>query len=94
MLVLTRRADESILIGDDIKITILAVTAGGIRVGIEAPREMRIHRAEIVVAVSDENQDAVHASADADAEAALVNALRGALPAAAGAVKDGATATP
>lgn len=77
MLVLTRRADESILIGDDIKITILAVTAGGIRVGIEAPREMRINRAEIVVAVSDENLDAVHAAADDAAELALVAALQG-----------------
>lgn len=77
MLVLTRRADESILIGDDIKITILAVTAGGIRVGIEAPREMRINRAEIVVAVSDENLDAVQAAADDAAELALVAALQG-----------------
>lgn len=77
MLVLTRRADESILIGDDITITILAITAGGIRIGIDAPRDMRIHRAEIVVAVSDENQDAVQAASTDAAETALVNALRG-----------------
>jgi carbon storage regulator len=67
MLVLTRRANESIVIGDDITVTILAVTPGGVRIGIDAPRETRIHRAEIVVAVSDANQDAVQASSDGSA---------------------------
>lgn len=75
MLVLTRRANESIVIGDDITVTILAVTPGGVRIGIDAPRETRIHRAEIVVAVSDANQDAVQASSDGSAEAALLGAL-------------------
>lgn len=75
MLVLTRRANESIVIGDDITVTILAVTPGGVRIGIDAPRETRIHRAEIVVAVSDANQDAVQTSSDGSAEAALLGAL-------------------
>lgn len=75
MLVLTRRANESILIGDDITITILGVTPGGVRVGIDAPRDKSINRAEIVIAVSDENQEAVQSSSDAAAETALVNAI-------------------
>ncbi|MDQ4213216.1 carbon storage regulator [Microbacterium capsulatum] len=75
MLVLTRRANESIRIGDDITVTILAVTPGGVRVGIDAPRDRRINRMETVVAVGDENQDAVQASAGEGAEAALLNAL-------------------
>ncbi|GAA1917003.1 hypothetical protein GCM10009775_06800 [Microbacterium aoyamense] len=75
MLVLTRRANESILIGDDIVVTILGVTPGGVRVGIEAPHDKRIHRAEIVVAVGDENQDAVQSSNDVSAEEALRTAI-------------------
>ena len=75
MLVLTRRANESIVIGDDITVTILAVTPGGVRVGIDAPRDMRIHRAEIVLAIGDANQEAVQTASDAAAENALLGAL-------------------
>lgn len=75
MLVLTRRANESIVIGDDITVTILAVTPGGVRVGIDAPRDKRIHRAEIVLAVSDANQEAMQASSDESAQTALLGAL-------------------
>lgn len=75
MLVLTRRANESIVIGDDITVTILAVTPGGVRVGIDAPRDKRINRAEIVLAVSDANQEAVHTSSDESAETALLGVL-------------------
>lgn len=75
MLVLTRRANESILIGDDITVTILGVVPGGVRIGIDAPRDKRINRAEIVVAVSDENQDAVQSSSGEDAEGALRDAI-------------------
>lgn len=75
MLVLTRRANESIVIGDDITVTILAVTPGGVRVGIDAPRDMRIHRAEIVLAIGDANQEAVQKASDAAAESALLAAL-------------------
>lgn len=46
MLVLTRRPGESIHIGDDIKITMLS-SAGQVRIGIEAPKELAVHRAEI-----------------------------------------------
>ena len=75
MLVLTRRANESIVIGDDITVTILAVTPGGVRVGIDAPRDTRIHRAEIVLAVGDANQQAAQISSSDDAQAALLGAL-------------------
>ncbi|KQZ25037.1 MULTISPECIES: carbon storage regulator CsrA [Microbacterium] len=76
MLVLTRRANESIVIGDDITITILAVTPSGVRVGIDAPRDKRINRAEIVVAVSDANREALQAAADETAESLLLDVLR------------------
>lgn len=63
------------MIGDDITVTVLAVTPSGVRIGIDAPRDMRIHRAEIVVAVGDANKDAVTAAADGAAEDALRRAL-------------------
>ncbi|MFJ2541596.1 carbon storage regulator CsrA [Microbacterium sp. NPDC087589] len=75
MLVLTRRANESIVIGDDITVTILAVTPSGVRVGIDAPRDKRINRAEIVLAVSDANLQAVQTSSDESAESALLSIL-------------------
>lgn len=47
MLVLTRKLDEQILIGDDIKITLLRVRGNSVRIGIEAPRSTRIVRGEL-----------------------------------------------
>ncbi len=47
MLVLTRKLDEQILIGEDIKVTLLRVRGNTVRLGIEAPRDVRIVRAEL-----------------------------------------------
>lgn len=47
MLVLTRKADEQILIGDDIKITLVRVRGNSVRVGIDAPKNIRIVRGEL-----------------------------------------------
>ena len=47
MLILTRRATESITIGDTIKVTILEARNGQVRVGIDAPRDIPVHREEI-----------------------------------------------
>ncbi len=47
MLVLTRKIDEAIRIGDDIKITVLRVKGNTVRIGIEAPREVRVVRGEL-----------------------------------------------
>lgn len=49
MLVLTRRENESLVIGEDIKLTVLAVKGGQVRIGIDAPRDVSIHRQEILV---------------------------------------------
>ncbi|MDG6777554.1 carbon storage regulator CsrA [Thiomicrorhabdus sp. zzn3] len=48
MLVLTRKEGESLLIGDNIKLTVLAVKGGQVRVGIQAPQEVNIHREELL----------------------------------------------
>lgn len=47
MLVLTRKVGESILIGDNIKVTIIECSYGKMRVGIEAPREVKVLRTEL-----------------------------------------------
>lgn len=70
MLVLTRRIGESVLIGDDVEVTVLDVKGDSIRIGIKAPRETRIQRSEIVRAVEDEN-----VSATASDEGAILAAL-------------------
>ena len=73
MLVLTRRIGESVLIGDEIEVTLLDVKGDSVRLGIKAPRETRIQRSEIVDAVSAENVSAAASGAEAadDIRAAL-----------------------
>jgi carbon storage regulator len=72
MLVLTRKRGERILIGDDIVITIIDTKGDNVRIGIDAPSGVRIHRAEIVEAVTQANRDA---AADPDAESQLARLL-------------------
>ena len=47
MLVLSRRVGERILIGDDISVTVVRITGGGVRIGVEAPPEMPVVRQEL-----------------------------------------------
>jgi carbon storage regulator len=56
VLVLTRKIDEAILIGEDIKITLLHVESVRVRIGIEAPRHLRIFRYETMKKIMLENQ--------------------------------------
>ncbi len=58
MLVLTRRAGEGIVIGDDIKITVVEIKGGGIRIGIDAPQDMKIYRQEVYDRICQENKEA------------------------------------
>lgn len=58
MLVLTRKAGEGIIIGDDIKITVIELKGGGVRIGIDAPREMKVHRQEVFDRIKQENMEA------------------------------------
>jgi carbon storage regulator len=65
VLVLTRKAGEKILIGDDVVITVLDVRRDGVRIGIEAPHGVKIQRDEVVSAVSEANVAATQADSDA-----------------------------
>lgn len=58
MLVLSRKKGESILIGDQIEVTVLEVTGDGIKIGISAPQEVGILRKELYVSVEEMNMNA------------------------------------
>ena len=58
MLVLKRKVNQSIKISNDIEITILAIEGEQIKIGIEAPREVEIHRKEVYLAIQNENNEA------------------------------------
>lgn len=76
MLVLTRKTGERVLIGDDIVVTIVDVRGDGVRVGIDAPRGIRIQRDEVVKAVSQANQEArENAAAAEDPETRIKKSL-------------------
>lgn len=64
MLVLTRKPNESIQIGDNIEITVLSISGDQIKIGINAPKNIEIHRKEIYLAIQNENNQATHASID------------------------------
>lgn len=69
MLVLSRRVGERLVIGGDIVVTVIEVRSDGVRLGIDAPRSVRVHRAEVLEAIQSENEQAV--AADDGTEAAL-----------------------
>ena len=57
MLVLTRKTNQSIMIGDDVEVTVLAVSRDKIRLGITAPREVPVFRKEVYLAIQGERAE-------------------------------------
>jgi carbon storage regulator len=73
MLILTRRQHESLRIGDDITVTIVAVKGHQVRVGIEAPRTVEVHREEIYARIRTEKAASVERHDEATRQACVVS---------------------
>ena len=74
MLVLTRRAGESVMIGDSVIVTVLEARGDVIRLGIQAPRDVQVHREEVYRELQAANREA--ASPTEDAVEAVTRMLR------------------
>jgi carbon storage regulator len=57
MLVLTRKSNQSIMIGDEIEISVLSVMGDKVRIGIQAPRSIPVYRREVYVAIQREREE-------------------------------------
>jgi carbon storage regulator len=65
MLVLTRRAGESVMIGNDVIITVLEARGDVVRLGIQAPRDVQVHREEVFRELQSANREAASPTDDA-----------------------------
>ena len=73
MLVLTRKSNQSIMIGDDIEVSVLAIVGEKVRIGIQAPRDVPVFRKEVYLEIQDEHR------AEADKPDEVVAAVDAAL---------------
>lgn len=62
MLILTRKEGESLRLGDDITVTVVSVKGGNVRIGIDAPRDLAVHREEIYEKITEGDEAARKAS--------------------------------
>jgi len=69
MLILTRRVGETVVIGNDVDVTVLGVKGNQVRLGVKAPREISVHREEIYKRIKDETEQSqeVHANGNGKA---------------------------
>lgn len=56
MLVLSRRVGETLIIGNDIKITVLGISGNQVRIGIDAPKNIEVHREEVYMRIAEERR--------------------------------------
>lgn len=71
MLILSRKIDEKIKIGDEITITLIDVHGDQVKIGVEAPKNVKVFRQEVFDAIQTENKAAVVASEDANNQKAI-----------------------
>lgn len=76
MLVITRKPDQSFVIGGEIEVTVLGITKDGVRLGIKAPRSVQVHRREVFDAIAAENVAATKVNVSVQDAAALLRAAQ------------------
>ena len=76
MLVITRKPDQSIMIGGEVEVVVLGITKDGVRLGIKAPRSVAVHRREVFEAIATENQAASESKVPIQDAAALLRAAQ------------------
>ncbi len=57
MLILTRRVGETLMVGDDVTVTVLGVKGNQVRIGVDAPKDVAVHREEIYQRIQSEKED-------------------------------------
>ena len=62
MLILTRRVNEKLMVGDDVTVTVLSISGNQVRIGVNAPRHVPVHREEIYDRIMDEQLDGTNLS--------------------------------
>ena len=67
MLILSRKVDEKIKIGDDITITLIEIHGDQVKIGVEAPKHVKVFRQEVFNAIQSENKEAAASSAALEA---------------------------
>jgi carbon storage regulator len=77
MLVITRKPEQSIVIGGEVEVIVLGISKDGVRLGIKAPRSVQVHRREVFEAIAAENKAATVARVSIQDAAALLRAAQG-----------------
>lgn len=78
MLVITRKPEQSIVIGGEVEVIVLGISKDGVRLGIKAPRSVQVHRREVFEAIAAENKAATAARVPVQDAAALLRAAQAA----------------
>lgn len=73
MLVLSRKVNQSIMVGDNVRVVVVAVDRDQVKLGIEAPREIAVHRSEIYEEIQRSNRSAAAAGASAPESSPVVS---------------------
>ncbi|HEY8312731.1 MAG TPA: carbon storage regulator CsrA [Candidatus Baltobacteraceae bacterium] len=72
MLVLSRKVNQSIMVGDNVRVVVVAVDRDQVKLGIEAPREIAVHRSEIYEEIQRSNRTAAGAPPEPEGQPAVV----------------------